>query len=112
MESKSKKKKAPLFYSLRSITHECLLEYLNSMNSSKREKLIWEINKDLKLGWNGEGGKQQPFQFPGRKENILSNINYKIKPICTDTNQLHILALKAILCTTANQASVMYSLAN
>lgn len=50
MESKSKKKKAPLFYSLRRITHECLLEYLNSMNSSKREKLIWEINKDLKLG--------------------------------------------------------------
>lgn len=57
MESKSKKKKTPLFYLLKSITHECLLEYLNSMNSSKREKLIWEINKDLKLGWDGEGGK-------------------------------------------------------
>lgn len=48
--------------------------------------------------WGGEGGKQQTLQFPGRKEKILKNINYKIKPFCTDTNQLHVLALKAILC--------------
>lgn len=104
--------KKVLFNSLKIITHGCLLEYLNGINSSNREKLTWEINKELKLGWGREGGKKQTLQFPGRKEKTVKNINYKIKPFCTDTNQLHVLALKAILCIIANRASVMYSLAN
>lgn len=58
-KSKKRKKNPPknqlLFNSLKNVTYECLLEYLNSMNSSKREKLIWEINKELKLGWGGVG---------------------------------------------------------
>lgn len=74
------------------------------MNSSKREKLTWEINK---VGSGRELGKQQTLQCPGRKEKKLKNINYTTKPFCTepfctDTNQLHVLALKAILCIIAN----------